>query len=497
MTWVVADVAKFDNTKKSLTWHEKLSNPQGAYPVVIVGGSFETFIESCYLLTFKALQLLKENDKNFSISVDSLSDKNVLVKPNLTQPPGFMDKERRQRGFNTGINTNVYAVQAVVDFLLENKAAKILIGESVVWTPGETPRAYDECGYSSLFKDQSYEGKVSLVDLRTELATPELASYGRTKLIDKPDLRCKISLKGTDYERIVADRIKDTLQNTNLDINQIIQSNLNSEVNKLLNDIHFFVSVGKLKTHTQAIISGAVKNRYGLLEPPPVRHIDHMKIDPLMKDHTRYELALSYEYLTTRIANVAAALHLFFKSKNIPELDILEGGWFALEGDGPLYQGHERRESVVISSFNSPATADLIALEFMFNDMGEIYSQRFAKIAEKFLLRKGVPLDSEVGQKVIENYEKFYPLTYANQLGLGPIDLNELKLILASTEKEPSSILELRKGGLFRNTTPFKEGACLCRRAYDPLFNLKPALKDEKIIVVTKKAIPEEFQKKS
>jgi hypothetical protein len=317
--------------------------------------------------------------------------------------------------------------------------------------------------------------------------------YGAIHEIDKPEAQITIPLEGK-FAVIARNRIAQCLKNTKFEnkLDKLIDNNLSFTLNKTIEDIDLFISVAKLKTHTQMLFSGALKNRFGLLEPPSKRHAAHLRIDPLWRNQTRYELAMSFEYLTTLVCNLDRALTSFFERRKIGQVDIIEGGYWALEGDGPLWHGHERRENVVLAAFNNPLAIDTVATELMFTDIApsDTYQERLKHYAAAFFERKKLPMDS-IALETLENelYE-FYPISFAQEQQLGESDLSRIGIWMYDLDRTPEYLEDMRQGGLFLSPIPFKNMASLTQSSYQVLFEEFPDLKDEEIVVVEKKAKP-------
>ena len=474
-----------------LEWFENNLRPEQSNRVVLAGGKgpISNADISCYVLTYKTLEELYNIDNAFKTKVENCEC--VFIKPNLTQTPSFFeDDEKLDRPFSNGVNTSVFACQAVVDFLLENDVPNCYLGESVVWT-STTHDTFDECGYTELFLD--YGDAVDLIDLRTTEEDVEVGMYGAVNEIDKPEAQLTIPLEG-DFAVTARNTVMQCLKNTKFEnkLDKLIDNNLSFTLNKTIEDIDLFISVAKLKTHTQMLFSGAIKNRFGLLEPPSRRHAAHLRIDPLWRNQTRYELAISFEYLTTLICNLDRALTTFFEKRKIGQLDIIEGGFWALEGDGPLWHGHERRENVVLATYNNPLAIDTIATELMFTDIApsDTYQERFKHHAAAFFERNNLPKDSIAFTTLENELYDFYPISFAQKQQLGESDLSKIGIWMYDLDRTPHYPEDMRQGGLFLSPIPFKSIASLTHRAYGVLFEEFPDLRDEKIIVVEKKARP-------
>ncbi|MFX1520554.1 MAG: DUF362 domain-containing protein [Promethearchaeota archaeon] len=474
-----------------LEWFENSLKTDQPNKVVIAGGkgSISSADISCYVLTYKTLEELFKLDDTFKTNVENCEC--ALIKPNLTQTPSFFeDCEKINRPFSNGVNASVFACQAIVDFLLENDASNCYIGESVVWTP-DTHDTFDKCGYTEVFLD--YGDMVDLIDLRTTEEDVEVGMYGAINEIDKPEAQLTISLEG-EYATTAKNTVMESIKNTKFEskLEKLIDNNLSFPLNRTIEDIDLFISVAKLKTHTQMLFSGAIKNRFGLLEPPSRRHAAHLKIDPLWRNQTRYELAMSFEYLTTLICNLDRALTSFFETRKIGQLDIIEGGFWALEGDGPLWHGYERRENVVLAAYNNPLAIDTVAAELMFTDIApsDTYQERFKHHASAFFERKNLPKDSMSLKALEGDLFDFYPISYAQKQQVGESNLSKIGIWMYDLDRVPQYPEDMRQGGLFQSTIPFKSMASLTHKAYNVLFEEFPDLRDEKIVVVEKKAKP-------
>ena len=84
------------------------------------------------------------------------SKMHVLLKPNLVMA----------RPASSGITTHPELAEGVIRFLLEAGVRRITIAESS-WTGGDTPRAFQVCGYSRLAEKYGGSG-VKLLDLKTD-----------------------------------------------------------------------------------------------------------------------------------------------------------------------------------------------------------------------------------------------------------------------------------------------------------------------------------------
>jgi uncharacterized protein (DUF362 family) len=213
-----------------------------------------------------------------------LAGRRVIVKPNLVAP----------RAADTGITTDPEAVRAVVDLALQGGASEVLIVEA-----GPAGAPFAACGYSG-FDSYDASGRVRLVDLEMEPHT--LAPLAG----------------GLAYSAI-------------------------SMADLLLDPDAVFISVAKLKTHSDAVATLSMKNLFGL---PEVNG-----------------------YLSTP-ANGRFAMHDRGVHQTVVDLNrlrrvdfaVVEAIW-GLEGFGPIF-GTRVPMDVVIAGRNAVAV-DRVGLEMM------------------------------------------------------------------------------------------------------------------------------------
>jgi len=483
MSWSIREAKPFRPARQETDWRERRTNPEGRTSAVVTAGTFSSFQESHYQLVLRALETVKQIDQNCARALDRLAGKTAFVKVNFTQTPGTDRAKSAINELNSGIWTNVYAVQAVVDFLIALDVQEILIGEACPWPPGYTKQAYDECGYTSLFQESPYINRVSLLDTATATRRK-----GRI-LSDRAQERVTVSLRNTPYADIIEKRIRSMIAVSQLPEENLIKKSLEFSFNKVLERVDLLVNLAKLKTHAQAYVTGAVKNLYGLLEPPFERWYSHLNVEPLTQDSQRDKLCYSYDYLNTRIAANASAVRLLRLRRAVPELDLIEAGWWAIEGAGPGWQGKHRRESVVAATFDSAASLDQVALELMFNEDKNGYDERFANIARLFLRKKNISEQSEVGQAILREHKSVGQMQeFSNKLGLGTVDSSQINITLLHKDRQPSNLRDMRTGGPFEHPRTVAEATCVTSHAYGPLFKERPELKRDVIVVVEEKS---------
>ncbi len=237
----------------------------------------------------------------------ALAGRTVLIKPNLVM----------KRAPQSGIVTDPQVVRAVVDLALAAGAARVLIVEGAVG--GEN---FAACGYG-FFADYDANGRVALVNLDEQ---PHL-------LVDVPD--------GLAYRQLHLPAL-------------------------LMAEGVFRISIGKLKTHMESLVSLSLKNLFGL--PPQALYMNST--------------------LPARFAMHDRGLHQTILDLNLAwpiDFALVDGVW-GLEGNGPL-QGTPVRMDLVIAGRNALAV-DRVCLQIM-----------------------------GIGQNAVQH------LTYAARRGLGPADL--------------------------------------------------------------------------
>ncbi len=378
--------------------------------MVFVKEEQETVADGAYVNTKMALEKLEE-DKGFTDKLGSVEK--VLIKPNLTQPPDpKLPGVPRSAGIHNHVTTDPFSVLAAVNYLMDRGIKRILIAESVGWR-GKTSNAYQKCGYSKIF------GNMKGVEL-VELATSEP---------DRPGERMTVRIP----------------------FDVPVEAFRSFETNRVLKDVDLVVNMAKMKTHVSLCVTGALKNYYGFLEPRARRQHGHGTVngrfvDPLVRDHTRGELAYSYKHLSEVVCQISAGLHSGLK---IPSVDIVDGV-LCEEGGGPLFVvGQPTTEWSAIAGYNCPASVDKVMAEYMgFNKENLLY------YAQIFLERMG--LSAEKQQELLPSYAELHQLAAGEKLGLGSIDPNEINVVLNGEEKKLS---ECKFQTLFQPPVPLIEGA--------------------------------------
>ena len=246
----------------------------------------------------------------------TISGRKVIIKPNLV---GGLTA-------TSGVTTDPEAVRAVVDRALTNGATQVLIVE------GGNPQApFTACGYD-FFRTYDPGGRVTLVDLSSQ-----------------PLTLAPVANNGIAYRRIYLPTV-------------------------VTDPEAVFISVGKLKTHSEVAVTLTTKNLFGL---PPVRVYflpNAPQYAPRYHLHDRGVHQSIVDLLNTRRVDFA----------------IVDGIW-GMEGEGPTL-GLPIRMDVAVAGANSIAV-DRVCIDIM-------------KLAP----------------------ERAQYLTYAASLGLGPATLAQIEI---------------------------------------------------------------------
>lgn len=350
--------------------------------------------ESAYSTTMKAMEILYENDRSFENSTYEIYRKTVMIKPSLPYPTGGMEPSNM-------INTDPQACRAVVDWVIEKEAKKIIIAESNVWKDVDI---WDICGYRSVFTAKPYRSIVDFMDLGTD-SEDDLIEVEYEMARDFYTEQDLAFLKGFLEGR---DATKKKASGPKIDFDQA--KSCTATFNKALKDVNVLVNLSKMKTHVQTGSSLSLNNHFAFLQPQETRYQRHLGMDPLQRNLSYTELIISSLHLQRSVACTAAA----FKSLRIPQLCLIDG-IISQEGNGPLNAGKARQENIIAASWNCPATID-------------------AAITQKFI---GLSVDSA----------SYLPphIQWGSRLGLGTRDLEDVCLILAREDGIPaSSVAEMR-----------------------------------------------------
>jgi uncharacterized protein (DUF362 family) len=179
------------------------------------------------------------------------------------------------------------------------------------------------------------------------------------------------------------------------------------EVNRIFEGVDVLLNMAKLKSHSNALVTGAVKNMYGALEPAKRRAEGHYCADPLWARISRTKMAEGYKRLCETFVQVHDAILTTF---DLDEICVVEGV-ISGEGDGPLFQpALPRQENIVLASANLPATVD--AAESFY--MG--YSPEFLRSFAEYALHE---INYVADEEFLDSYADQYFLKLAEEAGMG------------------------------------------------------------------------------
>jgi uncharacterized protein (DUF362 family) len=331
------------------------------FDVVAVNLDGGTLGEIAYGNTLRALRALEEDGQLDRMKLSGT----VMIKPNFTQPPNpslkFGPRESDLTVHNH-VCTDPFAIKAACDFVI-NHGGKPLVAEGTKW-PGGTRGVFLQMGCESLLEGT---GTV-MVDTLT----------------DRPEQRMVVTPSKAWNE----------------DFREL-------EVNRIFEGVDVLLNMAKLKSHSNALVTGAVKNMYGALEPANRRAEGHYCADPLWARISRMKMAEGYKRLCETFVQVHDAV---LNSFDIDEICVVEGV-ISGEGDGPLFKpALPRRENLVLASANSPATVD--AAESFF--MG--YSPEFLRNFAEYVLHE---IHYVADEEFLESYGNQYFLKLAEEAGMG------------------------------------------------------------------------------
>jgi uncharacterized protein (DUF362 family) len=358
--------------------------------IVVVKKKYRRYATAEYRNTLRALAILEENDPLFREEIEDLEGKRILVKLCMGNPP-------KVKWVHNGAVSSPYPVQAILDYAIGKGASDIAIGEGPSFKSGVVALMKRYGFFEGLGKYRHHEN-VKILDLGTR---------------NKPGERMEITVP-----------LKKIYNNEFAKF----------KVNKALKDFDLIINVAKLKTHGMAGVSGAVKNYFGFLEPPWERwQRAHVNIDPHQHKQTRKECAYCYTKLSEALAQIAAGIRF---GLGIPQIDVLDGV-VAGEWNSPHQVMTASREDwVVLADYDSPASIDKIAAEYMgYTD------EYLLKVAKDSLERRKASQDRI--ERILPTYKGIYHLKLASEFGLGTIDLEKIK-VLAEFKGKKATFDEVR-----------------------------------------------------
>lgn len=382
------------------------------FDVVAVKISAPTLGRAAYDNTLQALSLLEQDGQLDRVKLDG----NVMIKPNFTQPPNPSLKYGPRDSDLTGHNhvcTDPFSIMAACDFIKKH-GGRPFVAEGTKW-PGGTRGVFLQMGCESL-------------------------------------------LEGYDIE------LFDTLTNSDSERVQISPSNAwnkdfaSLEVNGIFGEIDVLLNMAKLKTHSNALVTGAVKNMYGALEPAERRAEGHYCADPLWSSISRKNMAMGYKLLCETFVQVHDAI---LKTFRIDEICVVEG-IISGEGDGPLFRpATPRQEDIVLASVNNPATIDAAESYYIG------YSPEYLASEATYRLSQ---LNYVPDEELLRSYSNQYFLKLAESAGMGKIrDFS----VYAVTENA-SEVIPCDKLGLIRQGSIFELPTFAKYSANTPLYERIP-----------------------
>lgn len=367
------------------------------FDVVAVNREAPTPGRAAYDNTMEALRALESDGQLDKVRLSG----NVMVKPNFTQPPNPSLKYGPRNSDLTVHNhvcTDPFSIMAACDFI-KSHGGRPFIAEGTKW-PGGTRGVFLQMGCESLLEGND----VPLFDTLT----------------DGPDGRVEISPTKAWNEDFAS-----------------------LEVNRIFDEIDAIVNIAKFKSHSNALITGAVKNMYGALEPSTRRAEGHYCADPLWSSISRKNMAHGYKLLCETFVQVHDAILTSF---NLDEICIVEG-IIAGEGDGPLFRpAKPRQENVVLASVNNPATIDA----------AESY---YAGFSPEFLSSQAMYSLSELhcvpDEELLRSYADQYFLVISESVGMGrTTGFSVYAITEDASEVIPCDLLGLiRRGDVFELPT--------------------------------------------
>jgi uncharacterized protein (DUF362 family) len=367
------------------------------FDVVAINLSAPSLGRAAYDNTMRALEALEHDGQMDRLK---LSGK-VMIKPNFTQPPNPSLKygpRESDLSVHNHVCTNPFSMMAACDFI-KGHGGSPFIAEGTKW-PGGTRGVFLHTGCESLLEGMD----VPLVDTAT--------SSERDRVQVSPSRAWNDDFSSLD-------------------------------VHKVFGEIDLLLNLSKFKTHSNALITGALKNMYGSLEPSTRRAEGHYCADPLWATISRRNMARGYKLLCETFVQVHEAI---LKTFHLDEICVIEG-IIAGEGDGPLFRpAMPRQENVVLASVNTPATVDA----------AESY---YAGLSPEFLANEAIyrlgQLNFTPDADFLSSYANQYFLELASSVGMGKIkDISVFAITEHAAEVIPGDKLGLlRRGDVFELPT--------------------------------------------
>ncbi|CAJ37834.1 DUF362 domain-containing protein [Methanocella arvoryzae] len=373
------------------------------FDVVAVSLDSGSLGATAYDNTMQALKTLEADGQLDKLKLSGT----VMIKPNFTQPPNPSLKfgpRNSDLTIHNHVCTDPYTIKAACDFVIDH-GGKALICEGTKW-PGGTRGVYLQTGCEPLLEGS----KAVLFDTSTE----------------SPAQRVKIRPARVWLEDFAE-----------MDVHEVF-----SQVDVILN-------LAKLKCHSNALITGAVKNMYGSLEPSQRRAEGHFCADPLWTRISRRRMAEGYKKLCETFVQVHSGILNTF---GMDEICVIEGV-ISGEGDGPLFQpATPRQENVVLASVNNPATIDAAESYYVG------YSPEFLRNFAQYALHE---MNFAADDELLDSYGEQYFLKLAEESGMGRTrDFSAYVISPQASEIMPGHMLGLmRRGDVFALPTFVRHAA--------------------------------------
>ena len=363
------------------------------FEVVAVNLDSGTLGEIAYANTLRALQALEEDGQLDRMKLSGT----VMIKPNFTQPPNPSLKfgpRDSDLSVHNHVCTDPFAIKAACNFITAHDG-KPLVAEGTKW-PGGTRGVFLQMGCETLLEGT----RAVMVDTLT----------------DRPEQRAVVSPSKAWNE----------------DFREL-------EVNRIFEGVDVLLNMAKLKSHSNSLVTGTIKNMYGALEPAKRRAEGHYCADPLWARISRSKMAEGYKRLCETFVQVHDAV---VKGFRIDEICVVEGV-ISGEGDGPLFRpALPRQENMVMASANRPATVDAAESYFMG------YSPEFLRNFAEYALHE---IHYAADDEFLESYGNQYFLKLAEEAGMGRTrGFGVYTISPRATEIIPCDMLGLlRRGDVF------------------------------------------------
>jgi len=382
------------------------------FDVVAVCLEAPTLGRAAYDNTMDALEALENDGHLDKVRLGGTT----MVKPNFTQPPNPSLKYG-PRGSDLTVHNHVctdpFAIMAACDFVKAH-GGRPFIAEGTKW-PGGTKGVFLQMGCEPLLEGMDVE----LLDTLT------------------PDGRNRMQISPTKA--------------WNPDFASL-------EVNRIFGEIDVVFNMAKLKSHSNSVITGAIKNLYGALEPSERRAEGHYCADPLWAPISRKNMAQGYKLLCETFVQVHDAI---LRSFGLDEVCIVEG-IIAGEGDGPLYQpARPRQENVVLASVNNPATIDAAESYYAGFSPGLLAGEAEYRLSQ---------LNFVPDEELSGSYADQYFLKLARSVGMGETSGFSVYAMTAGA----SEVIPCDKLGLLRRGSVFELPTFVRYAANTPLYERIP-----------------------